>query len=183
LELMRARGVSVEEGLTAAELARAEDRFSIRFPPDLAEFLGMGLPTGDRFPDWRSLDLAIVEQLAWPLDGMLFDIEHNAFWMAEWGSQPGDLDAAKAVAIAAIRSVPALIPLYGHRYLPSEPLQPGNPVFSIYQTDIIYYGHDLASWAEAEWGIGYERAIRFDAIRPIRFWSRLEELNRPEDAQ
>jgi hypothetical protein len=178
LELMRARGFSIEPGLTAAELARAEERFASRFPPDLAEFLCVGLPTGGGFPSWRSLDAAIEAQLAWPLEGMLFDIEHNGFWMPEWGQRPGDLEAAKAIATAAVRAAPVLIPLCGHRYLPAEPLEAGNPVFSVYQTDVIYYGHDLASWIEAEWGVGYERAIRFDVIRPIRFWGRVEELNR-----
>ncbi len=178
LELMRARGCSIEPGLTAAERARAEERFAIRFPPDLAELLRVGLPTGEGFPQWRSLDASIEAQLAWPLEGMLFDVEHNGFWMPEWGQRPADLEAANAVATAAVRAAPALVPLYAHRYLPAEPLEAGNPVFSVYQTDVIYYGHDLASWIEAEWGVGYERAIRFDVIRPIRFWGRVEELNR-----
>jgi hypothetical protein len=177
-ELIRARGFSVEPGLTAAELARAEERFAIRFPPDLAEFLSQGLPSGDRFPQWRSLDASIEAQLAWPLDGMLFDIQNAVFWMPEWGERPADTEAAKGVAAAAVRTAPVLIPLCGHRYLPAEPLEAGNPVFSVYQTDVIYYGHDLASWVEAEWGAGYERAIRFDSIRPIRFWGDVEELNR-----
>jgi len=38
------------------------------------------------------------------------------------------------------------IPVYSHRYLPSEPKATGNPVLSVHQTDIIYYGNDLASY-------------------------------------
>lgn len=45
-------------------------------------------------------------------------------------------------------------------------------------TDVVYYGHDLAAHFEAEWGAGYDRAIAFDRIRPIRFWGRVEALNR-----
>jgi hypothetical protein len=109
---------------------------------------------------------------------MLFDVERNAFWMPEWGDRPPEVAATKAVASEAVRGAPALVPIYGHRYLPAEPLETGNPVFSVHQTDVIYYGHDLASYFDAELGGGYERAIRFDAIRPIRFWGRVEELNR-----
>lgn len=177
-ELIRARGHSVEPGLTAAELGRAEERLGIRFPPDLAGFLREGLPSGDRFPRWRSLDAKIEAQLAWPLEGVLLDVEQNAFWMAEWGERPANLDAAKTIATAAVRAAPALVPVCGHRYLPAEPLDAGNPVFSVYQTDVIYYGHDLAAYFEAELGSGYGGAIRLEKIRPIRFWGRLEELNR-----
>lgn len=98
--------------------------------------------------------------------------------MPEWGERPADIDAAKAVASAAVRAAPVMVPICGYRYLPAEPLEAGNPVFSIHQTDVIYYGHDLASYVEAEWGVGYERGIDFSRIRPIRFWARVEELNR-----
>jgi hypothetical protein len=177
-DLIRAKGISVERGLTAGELDCAEQRFGIRFPPDLVDLLREGLPTGADFPRWRDLDAALETQLGWPLEGLLFDVEHNTFWIPEWGPRPADQATAKAIATAAIRGAPALVPVCGHRYLPSEPLDAGNPVFSVSQSDVIYYGHDLASYFEAELGSGYERAIRFDAIRPIRFWGRVEELNR-----
>lgn len=160
------------------ELAAAEQRFGIRFPPDLADLLREGLPAGNRFPRWRLLDESVATQLRWPLEGMLFDVEHNAFWMSEWGERPPKLETANAIVAAAIQASPALVPIFGHRYLPAEPAEAGNPVFSVYQTDIIYYGHDLASYFEAEFGSGYVRAIRFEDIKPIRFWSRLAELNR-----
>ncbi|WP_242394380.1 SMI1/KNR4 family protein [Anaeromyxobacter oryzisoli] len=177
-ELVEARGFLVEPGLTTHELERAEQRFGFQFPPDLAELLREGLPAGKGFPCWRDLDAALEAQFAWPLEGMLVDVECNAFWMPEWGDRPPEVAAAKAVASEAVRGAPALVPIYGHRYLPAEPLETGNPVFSVYQTDVIYYGHDLASYFDAELGSGYERAIRFDAIRSIRFWGRVEELNR-----
>lgn len=66
---------------------------------------------------------------------------------------------------------PLLIPLYRHRYLPAEPHAAGNPVLSVYQTDIIYYGSDLRSWLASEFG-GLPHADAIAApIRRIRFWS------------
>ena len=176
--LIRARGFSIERGLSSGELDHAEKRFGFQFPPDLADLLREGLPAGSGYPRWRDPDAALETQLAWPLEGLLFDVEHSTFWVPEWGPRPSDTSAAKAIASAAIKEAPTLVPVCGHRYVPAEPSDAGNPVFSVYQSDIIYYGHDLASYFEAELGSGYERAIRFDAIRPIRFWGRVEELNR-----
>ncbi|NMO13940.1 SMI1/KNR4 family protein [Pyxidicoccus fallax] len=169
-ELLRAQRIHVAPGLTAAELAQAEERFQFRFPPDLAEFLREGLPTGDGFPRWRTLDATLSRQFGWPLEGMLFDVECNGFWVDEWGERPEDLEAAKRIATEAVRAAPVLVPVYAHRYLPAEPLEAGNPVISVHQTDIICYGHDLASYFEAEWGVGYQAAVRHELCRPIRFW-------------
>lgn len=46
----------------------------------------------------------------------------------------------------------------------------GNPVFSIVQTDIIYYGTDLADYLHAEFGVPRRAWAATDA-RVIRFWS------------
>jgi len=55
---MRSRGVAFDAGLTDAEVAAAESRFAIRFPPDLCAFLQTALPRGRRLPDWRAGDEA-----------------------------------------------------------------------------------------------------------------------------
>ena len=46
--------------------------------------------------------------------------------------------------------VPMLIPIYSHRFLPGAPSPAGSPVFSVYQTDVIYCGSDLAAYVAAE---------------------------------
>jgi hypothetical protein len=40
--------------------------------------------------------------------------------------------------------------LISHRYLPEKSHEPGNPVFSVYQADVIYYGADLIDYFERE---------------------------------
>ena len=75
-----------------------------------------------------------------------------------------------------IAEVPKLIPIFGHRYIPSEPNASGNPVFSVYQTDIIHYGADLVSYLEAEF-LGGALPQKIATLRPIRFWSRLVEAS------
>ena len=139
VDTLRNNGVEFEAGLTDAEVAAAEIRYGFRFPPDLQAFLQAGLPRGDQFPNWRSGDESALQ--AWlnlPCRGVLFDIEHNGFWLDEWGPRPPSLDEAQRVASELVTAAPRLIPVYSHRMMPSEPHLPGNPVFSVHQTDIVY---------------------------------------------
>jgi hypothetical protein len=174
VEELRGQGVAFGQGLTDAEVRATEDRFGFRFPPDLRSLLQAALPVSDGFPDWRHEEEgALRARLEWPLEGIWLDIEHNGFWMAEWGTRPDDLTGAKEIARRAVAAAPVLIPVYGHRYLPAEPAEAGNPVFSVVQTDIIIYGSDLGDCFRAEF-----RRIRLPdwphaEPRRIRFWSEL----------
>lgn len=69
--------------------------------------------------------------------------------------------------------VPKLIPIYSHRYIPSEPQEAGNPVFSVHQTDIIYYGENLLSYLQVEFNAKKYSDIKSDSIRHINIWSEL----------
>ena len=172
LDELRERDIVVKDGLTGAETRDVEYRFDFHFPPDLRALLQTGLPVGDRFPDWRDGDESQLRSaLGWPLEGMEFDIAHNAFWLDEWGPRPESREEAFQVAAQAVASAPRLIPIYSHRYSPAEPARAGNPVFSVYQTDIIIYGNDLLSYFAAEFhGVANWYTPPLDA-RHIRFWS------------
>jgi hypothetical protein len=162
--------VQIEPGLTDAEVAATEKKFGFHFPPDLRALLQAGLPGGDGFPDWRSGDEAALRSwLAIPLEGILFDIEHNRFWLPEWGARPDRLEDAKRAASALIAAAPKLVPIYQHRMIPDEPREPGNPVFSVHQTDIIYYGFDLLDYFRHEFDLG-AREPWPEKVRAIRFW-------------
>lgn len=178
MTLLRERGFTLAPGLTEDELHRVETLHGFRFPPDLRSFLSSALPIGRRFPDWRDpASESILDQLGWPFEGIAFDIGHNVFWWPDWGERPKSLQDAISIARAAFESVPKMIPIYGHRYLPAEPQAAGNPVFSVYQTDIIYYGLDLRRYLACEFGaLSHEDAIRGEA-RYIRFWTELVEDN------
>jgi len=168
---------TIAHGLTEAEFTRIEEQHSFAFPPDLRSLLAVGLPTGKWFPNWRdgSVD-EIRELLRQPIDGVLFDVANGAFWFAPWGSRPPNITDAVALASERLQDVPVLVPIFLHRCIPSRPHESGNPVLSVMQTDIIYYGTDLPNYL----------AVQFDAPRPtwsradtkrVPFWSDLIDLN------
>ena len=181
-EQMEQAGVEFAPGLTLAQLRAAEQRWRFEFPPDLAELLSFALPISGGWYDWRDPDnAAIVSAMQWPLEGMRFDIENNTFWPREWGERPSTIDAAFEIAATQVSHAPPLVPLCGHRYMPTEPHERDNPVFSVYQTDIIYYGANLWEYLSNEYsyffrGPGSEFEIS-SPIKPIRFWSWLVDLN------
>ena len=109
------------------------------------------LPISQGFLNWRKAGREqILYSLSWPYEGICFDIEHNSFWLEEWGQQPTSLNKAFEIAKQAVENAPILIPINEHRYIPDTPAENGNPIFSVYQTDIIYYGCNLADYLENE---------------------------------
>lgn len=162
--------VEFDAGLADAEIAAVETRFGFRFPPDLRAFLQIALPRGPQFPDWRSGgEQSLRGWLELPLRGILFDIEHSGFWLREWGPWPGSVEEACRMAAALVAKAPKLIPIFGHRMMPDEPALPGNPVFSVHQTDIIHYGFDLEDYLRHEFHLA-GREPWPEQVRPIRFW-------------
>jgi hypothetical protein len=156
-----------EPGLTDTEFARIEDAYGFEFADDHRAFLAAGLPVNvppedgrtwaRPWPEWRGGDLdSLRRQLDGPVEGVLFDVEHNRFWYAGWGERPAETTTALDVARHHLADVPVLVPVYAHRYLPAGRGTSGHPVLSMWQTDIIYYGTDLNDYIQHE----------FDAPRP-----------------
>lgn len=156
-------------GLSDAEFDRIEAEYGIGFAPAHRGFLAAGLPVGraalpeegesprNPWPDWRDGDPDLVrERLGRPAEELLFSVEHG-WWLpgGRWGPRPADPAEAVAAARAALASVPALIPLYSHRYLAAGAAGAAHgrpPVLSVVGADVIHYGRDLAEWVEREFG-------------------------------
>jgi|SRR5579862_318820 len=159
-------------GLTASELERAQEAAGAAFPPDLAEFLMDCLPVGGGFPEWRNDPAGAMHE--WQdemVKGWVFDVEHG-YWLEEWGARPDDSREAGARMSEILHDAPRLIPIYIHRGIPNEPLEAGNPVFSVYGTDTIIFGKDLEEYLLNEFVRRpvYDPQPR-DSFREIRFWS------------
>lgn len=171
-------GVVFEPGLTAVEVACAERTYALRFPPDLRQFLMFALPVSPEWYNWRDPDSEVIRRrLAWPYEGICFDIEHNDFWLEAWGTRPASLEEAFIVAKRHVERAPKLIPIRGHRFIPEQPHEAGNPVLSVHQTDIIRYGASLGDYLAREFRyfFGGTAGRVGGPIRTIEFWSDLVE--------
>lgn len=150
-------------GFTQSELDRAQERYDIRFPPDLAALLLDRSPVGGY--NWNADDHRIQEMLAWPTELLLFDVDENGLWWPGWGERPAEKGARQEVVRDAVRQVPKLIPLLGHRFIPQTPEISGNPIFSVHGFDTIYYGANLIEYFKNEFGgthlIGETRYVPF----------------------
>jgi hypothetical protein len=162
----------IRPGLTGGELDAIEAEFAFSFADDHRAFLAAGLPTGRGWPDWRDGDRAALrERLAWPLEGVLFDVAENSFWYEAWGPRPVEDADAVNVARGWLLTAPRMVPVYSHRYLPAGHGTSGHPVLSIYQTDVISYGANLVDFLREEFGLGDRSAA--PAHPTVDFWSRL----------
>lgn len=161
-------------GHSQAEIDSIQERWVLRFPADLIDLLREQRPLvgGSAAFDWIVTEPNQIQgMLDWPFEGFLFDVEHNNLWWPDRGDRPEVAVDRHERLREIFARVPKLIPLYGHRYLPSEPFEPGNPVLSVYQTDIICYGSDLADWIDRERGGWISRGRESVKLKEVPFWS------------
>jgi hypothetical protein len=143
-------GVEFERGLTASALNGLADRVGVPLPPDLREFWATAWPVGKGWWDWRRLDWSRAKMNDRITDELQFHVESGDFWLESWGIRPRRKAEAREVVTAWVAQGPALLPLYAHRFAVCEPVAPNTPVLSIYSSDWIYYGWNLASYLEHE---------------------------------
>jgi hypothetical protein len=167
-------GVAFAPGLSSSEFSAAEALYGFEFPPDLRSFLAFSLPTGGKFPNWRNPgSQSLAEAFAWPLEGLWFDVKQNSLWLPEWGKKPADDASVYRHLSELVQAAPKLIPIQGHRYLPSRPCEAGHPVLSVYQSDIICYGVNLENYFHNEYSFHFGRSGYQLSGEPksIEFWS------------
>lgn len=168
-------------GYTATELDDIQAKWSLRFPPDLLALLRerRSVIPGDSF-DWiTSADADIQAILDWPLESFIFDVDHG-YWWCDWGPPPESMEARHEQLRALFAAAPKLIPVFGHRYLPETPHESGNPVFSVYQMDVITYGANLEEYIRHELepsGDGPCPQPGDPRVKHIAFWTRAVEIN------
>jgi hypothetical protein len=178
IQQLRHKNIVFEQGLSHREIELTEKIFHVSFPPDLKLFLQTALPVSQLFVHWRAgLNLAsvkkeIVLQIQWPWDGLVFDLEHDNYWHETWGEIPDSLEQRIDVARQYFMNYSPLVPIYAHRYIPSQPYESDNPVFSVYQMDIIYYGYNLADYFAREFHFNLPSSLVIpQEPKYIKFWS------------
>lgn len=169
------KGVVFEEGLSNDEFEQIERKYHFKFPPDLREFLSVGLPVSPGFVNWRNgPEEDTLWRLNWPFSSLCFDVKYSNFWLPEWGNMPRSYKSACITLRKALDKVPKLIPIYLHRYIFETPYESGNPVVSMHGLDTIYYGKNLWEYFEKEFFEKPSR-INFDEIKKIDFWPYIME--------
>jgi hypothetical protein len=174
---------SIMPGLSEQEFARIEAELGFEFAEDHRAFLAAGVPMGPGgWPDWRAGDpKRLRDQLRCPVEGLLFDVENAGFWVEDWGSRPAATADALAVAGHELAKVPTMVPIAGHRYLPSGRENWGHPVLSMYQSDVIVYGADLLDYIGREFGPD-RSAVGPGAEATVPFWADVLDWNNDPEA-
>ncbi len=169
----------VGPGLSNAALAELEGAIGYTLPFEVGLLLVMGVPTSDRWHQWAAPTADWASWQTQLTDGLRFDVEHNDLWMPSWGEQPSTASERLDAATAHFEQhAPPLFPMYGHRAVPltaavGELSSDGNPVFSVYGSDVISYGDDLAAWMHREFEVPLPMWPAEQRVFP--FWSELIE--------
>ncbi len=151
---LESHSVCFEAGLTADEVTRIEKILRVRLPVDLRSFLQTALPVSGGFIDWRSerLHRSLLET---PIEGLLFDVEHNDFWLKDWGARPGDGNKAVKQAAPSVRRAPPLIPIRDDDFLPAarrseRDFNTTGPVLELRQSEIRPVASSLSDYLRSE---------------------------------
>lgn len=178
IHLLKNSGVIFGAGLRDEELGEIHALFGIYFPEDLKRLLQTALPISGKFVEWRAglhsnrEKQQIELRMNAPLEGLLFDVKNNGYWHKDWGYKPNTYTQQKEVVSACFDRYPTLIPVYSHRYIPDTPQESGNPILSVHQTDIIYYGYSLADYFAREFRFTLPDIFEVPVeAKRIEFWS------------
>lgn len=171
------KGIAFSSGLKPSELDAVEEAVGSKLPPELRLLWSVGLPKGDRFPDWRVDAQGEAKHFRdWVEQATRFDVQEGDFWHPGWGPRPADHHEAVERAVLEISTGPPMIRVYAHRFMTSQPTDWGNPVLSVWQlVDSIYYGYDLADYLAKEFKIARPGWSRSSPPR-VPFWGDLFDL-------
>jgi hypothetical protein len=131
-------------GIESLQSAAAQEALAKAYVEQFEQY--MALYEGASFYNWITDTSALEARFAWLWEGLQFDAEHNDLWLPSWGTKPATLEAQQTRIRELVEEAPRLIPVFGHRYLLAKPCVSDNPVFSIWQSDIIVYGAGLRDY-------------------------------------
>ena len=165
-------------GANEQQISAVESHLDQVLPPDLRWLVANTHdPDGYFFP-WVQ-DVSDIDSFRdWVFRGIAAHISGAMDWLSAWGPRPEDKQERLDIFTTHFTAWPKLLPVYGHRAIPVSPTKPGNPVFSIMETDIIYYGTSLANWISIEFANApeaYARNLRIEEARHIPVWSDFAE--------
>jgi hypothetical protein len=153
-EELKKVGISVEPGMTAEALDRAEKIFGFRFPREIREFLSCCVPVGKDFFDYRDVSQENQKRFCdfqkRIEDDFRFDLENNREDMKELLAVPlGNPEDFDGAVLNFLHSSVKLIPFYAHRCFFDG--MDAMPIVSFWQpVDSIFYGSNFRDYLETE---------------------------------
>lgn len=174
LAMLQTEGIELAEGLSEQEFQKINQEYGIEFPVELKEFYSNVLPISVGFYNWRDFSSdninSIKKTMKIPFDD-IYELANEVYWCDDWGEEPDEEDKVSIIR-EKLKTAPKLIPIYLHRYMPIID-KINIPILSIRDTDIIYYGENIESYLEIEFGNKNQEDIDFDQIEHVPFWSDL----------
>jgi hypothetical protein len=160
-------------GYSQIELDDVQAKWNFRFPPDLIELLRERRPlvNDPQCFDWIAAEPKLIKYwFDWPFEGYWKTVQRRGIWWPEWGERPRRFGEQREKLRAIFADAPTLVPLVAHRFIPDEPSEPGNPVFSVFHSDIVHYGANLRDWLTREFRTLGGGLPPWPPIKEIRFW-------------
>lgn len=95
------------------------------------------------FYNWNTDIDDIKKSLNYVYEDLLEDTLNNRLWLKSWGLKPKSTDDRKKIFTKWYNNAPKLVPIYGHRFVISEPQETDNTILSIMGSDTIIYGVNM----------------------------------------
>lgn len=147
-QTLRNTWIQCKDWLWDKEITDIEEKLHISFPIEYRNLLSRFIPVWRSFIDRTDRrNSEIYTRLDWLFEGILFDVENNSFRYDKWWEEPEKIAEKNRKAKQMLKSVPYLIPIYWNRYISQIDW---GPIFSVVQTDIIYYWSNLENYIENE---------------------------------
>lgn len=153
-------GVKFDKGLKFEEIELIEHKFNLKFPEEWKNFYSKVIPISEGFYDWRDSSQKNIEYIKKKIEEPYVNImecTENIYW---------DIMKEK------IQKAPVLIPIFSHRYLTSC-FEIANPVLSICDQDVIYYGASLEEYFAIEFGDKKLKDMDCSKLKAIPFWDEI----------
>jgi len=137
----------IDPGLTTEELKEVEQKYGFAFPPDVRDFLQVGLPLGCGWHDWRHM-IKVTESEQDTVSQI--QTLHCIPWRVRYSKdRQWDENESLAKAQDLASRVYPMIPLCQHRCIPSVPHECGLPILSMHGCyDNLCHSRNLWTWLE-----------------------------------
>lgn len=175
IDKLKRNNVLLDTGLANDEIKKIELMYNLKFPSDLVKLYSMFVPVGEGYYNWRDFSSTNIIKIKDKIDSPFVGIKKHLSqisWNEAWGIEPeSEFERSKYISLILDR-LPRLIPIYKHRYMATQ-YESGNPVFLIYDLDVICYGKNLEQYFEIELKYKKQSFMDYSNVKKIEFWSDL----------